>query len=61
MLAPEPESVARRGTRPMRDALEVRTVRRTSPIEYALRKECLLGLDSISVEREDFREARFVG
>ena len=57
---PEPESVARRGMRPMRDVL-VRTVLRTSPMEYALRTECLLGLDSSFSEERDRREARLAG
>ena len=47
--------------REMREALEVRTVLRTSFIEYALRTECLLGLDSISEEPRDRRDARLVG
>ena len=61
MLVPEPESVARRGRRPIRDALEVRIVLRTSPTEYALRIECLLGLESRSEERDGLREARLAG
>ena len=53
--------MARRGRRPIRDALDVRTVLRTSPMEYADRIECLLGLESRSEEREDLSEARLAG